>query len=177
MIVSAITSHTEEHGARMSLFLVPREMEGVTVVSTPMVDSRNSAMVSFDNVVLPSESLIGGLNKGLITLQPALNITNIHLSAELLGIANEAFQRTLQYLKSRKQFGSNIGSFQALQHRAAKLWTEIELCKSVVMKALRTLDETPADIGAIASVAKAKTCQVAELATNEAIQMLSLIHI
>ena len=100
-----------------------------------------------------------------------LNIANVHLSAELLGIANECFGRTLRYLNERKQFGVEIGSFQGLQHRAAILWTEIELCKSIVLKALRALDESPDEAGLLASTAKAKTCQVAELASNEGIQM------
>ena len=77
----------------------------------------------------------------------------------------------MQYLTERKQFGVEIGSFQGLQHRAAILWTEIELCKSIVLKALRALDESPEEAGLLASTAKAKTCQVAELATNEGIQM------
>ena len=100
-------------------------------------------------------------------LQAALNIANVHLAAELLGIANECFDRTLHYLKDRKQFGVAIGSFQALQHRAAILWMEIELCKSVVLKALRALDESPQDAALLASTAKAKACQTAELASNE----------
>jgi alkylation response protein AidB-like acyl-CoA dehydrogenase len=100
-----------------------------------------------------------------------LDIANAHLAAELLGIATECFQQTLQYLKDRKQFGVPIGSFQALQHRAAILWTEIELCKSLVLKALRALDDSPGDAGLLTSMAKAKTCKVAELATNEGIQM------
>ena len=100
-----------------------------------------------------------------------LDIANIYLSAELLGIAEESFDRTLQYLKERKQFGVLIGSFQALQHRAADWWSEIELCKSVVLKALQSLDDSDKKVPALASVAKAKLSEVAELSTNEAIQM------
>ena len=96
---------------------------------------------------------------------------NIYLAAELLGIAQETFDVTLQYLKERKQFGVLIGSFQALQHRAAHWWSEVELCKSVVLKALQAMDEGDKKSSALASIAKAKLCEVAELATNEAIQM------
>ena len=103
-----------------------------------------------------SDQLIGSLDEGMAILQPALNVANVHLAAELLGLANECFQRTLQYLKERKQFGTTIGSFQALQHRAAILWTEIELCKWIVIKALRALDDSPEDAALLASTAKAK---------------------
>ena len=133
------------------LFLVPRDAEGVTITKTEMVDSRNSATVQINDVTVESDQLIGQSGAGLATLQKALNIANVHLSAELLGIANECFGRTLRYLNERKQFGVEIGSFQGLQHRAAILWTEIELCKSIVLKALRALDESPDEAGLLAS--------------------------
>ncbi|MEL7187301.1 MAG: acyl-CoA dehydrogenase family protein [Pseudomonadota bacterium] len=171
LIVSARTSGEPGDADGISLFLVPSDADGVDVVRTPMVDSRNAASVKLTDVQVGDDQLIGDAGNGMSILQPALNIANVHLAAELLGMANEAFQRTLQYLKERKQFGIIIGSFQALQHRAAILWTEIELCKSIVLKALRALDESPADASLLASTAKAKTCQTAQLATNEGIQM------
>jgi len=171
LIVSARTSGVTGDADGISLFLVPRDADGVAVTRTPMVDSRNAATVRFSDVSVGSDQLLGVLDKGMAILQPALNIANVHLAAELLGIANESFQRTLQYLKERKQYGVFIGTFQALQHRAAILWTEIELCKSIVLKALRALDDSPEDAALLASMAKVKTCRTAELATNEAIQM------
>jgi alkylation response protein AidB-like acyl-CoA dehydrogenase len=171
LIVSARTSGVTGDADGISLFLVPRDAEGVEVTRTPMVDSRNAATVRFGDVSVGSDQLLGVLDQGMATLQPALNIANVHLAAELLGIASESFQRTLQYLKERKQYGVFIGTFQALQHRAAILWTEIELCKSIVLKALRALDDSPEDAALLASMAKVKTCRVAELATNESIQM------
>ena len=93
------------------------------------------------------------------------------MAAELLGIAQESFDRTLKYMKERKQFGAFIGSFQALQHRAAHWWSEIELCKSLVLKALQALDEGDERTPALASIAKAKLSEIAELSTNEAIQL------
>lgn len=170
-IVSARTSGQAGDADGISLFLVANDADGVDVMITPMVDSRNAAQIRFDEVVVTAEQRIGDVDKGMVTLQAALNIANVHQAAELLGIANQCFQKTLAYLKERKQFGIVIGTFQALQHRAAILWTEIELCKSIVLKALRALDESPADAALLASVAKAKTCRTAELATNEGIQM------
>jgi alkylation response protein AidB-like acyl-CoA dehydrogenase len=89
----------------------------------------------------------------------------------LLGIALEVFQRTVEYLKERKQFGVPIGSFQALQHRAAILYGELELCRSVVLRALQALDAEDAEVPALASLAKARCGATARLATAEAIQM------
>ena len=155
----------------LSLFLVPADAEGVTVDSVSMVDSRSVANVTFSNVAVTGNGVIGEIDKGMNALQPVLDIANVHLSAELLGISIECFDRTLHYLKDRTQFGIAIGTFQALQHRAATLWMEIELCKSIVLKALRALDENSSDSSILASQAKAKTCKIAELATNEGIQL------
>jgi alkylation response protein AidB-like acyl-CoA dehydrogenase len=171
LIVSARTSGEPGETDGISLFLMPRDANGVEVTRMPMVDSRNAANIRFSDVNVGSEQLIGALDQGMATLQTTLNIANVHLAAELLGIADECFQRTLQYLKERKQYGVVIGTFQALQHRAAILWTEIELCKSIVLKALRELDDSPEDAALLASMAKAKACRAAELATNESIQM------
>lgn len=171
LIVAARTSGAPGDANGITLFLVPREAKGVEVSRVIMVDSRNAADVAFNNVVIDQDKVVGTVDGGLAALGPVLNIANAHLSAELLGIATECFDRTLAYLKERKQFGVNIGSFQALQHRAAILWAEIELCKSIVLKAMRALDESPQNAGLLTSMAKAKTCKVAELATNEGIQM------
>jgi alkylation response protein AidB-like acyl-CoA dehydrogenase len=171
LIVAARTSGEPGDTDGISLFLVPGDANGVEVARTPMVDSRNAANILFTEVSVGGDQLIGDVDRGMAILQPALSIANVHLAAELLGIASECFQRTLQYLKERKQYGVLIGTFQALQHRAAILWTEIELCKSIVLKAQRALDDSPEDAALLASIAKAKTCQAAELATNEGIQM------
>lgn len=171
LVVSTRTSGAAGDASGISLFLVPCDTEGVEIERTQLVDSRNAANVRFRNVTVNGDQLVGALDEGMATLQPALDIANVHLSAELLGIANECFQRTLQYIKERKQFGTIIGTFQALQHRAAILWTEIELCKSIVLKAQRALDDSPEEAALLASSAKAKTCAAAELATNEGIQM------
>ena len=136
-----------------------------------MVDSRNSSTVVLEDVLIGEHQILGGIGNGHNVLSIILDIANTHLAAELLGISIESFRRTLSYLKERKQFGVNIGSFQALQHRAATLWSEIELCKSIVLKALRSLDDPSLSTPRLASSAKAKTCKIAALATNEAVQM------
>lgn len=171
LIVAARTSGATGDEEGISLFVVDRNTAGVEVERVAVTDGRNYANIRFTNVEVAREALLGEEGKGFVGLTATLDIGNIYLSAELLGIAQESFDRTLQYLKERKQFGVLIGSFQALQHRAADWWSEIELCKSVVLKALQSLDDSDKKVPALASIAKAKLSEVAELSTNEAIQM------
>ncbi|MCQ4322245.1 acyl-CoA dehydrogenase family protein [Stutzerimonas stutzeri] len=171
LIVAARTAGEAGDADGITLLLVDREAPGVEVERTLMVDSRNAGVVRFDQVRVGAEAVLGEVGQGSATLERLLDVGNAHLAAELLGIAQEAFERTVAYLKERKQFGVTLGSFQALQHRAAHLWSEIELLKSVVLKALKALDDGDADTAMRVSVAKAKACEVAELATNEGVQL------
>ena len=155
----------------LSLFLVPADARGVTVEAYPALDISVAAIVTLEQVEVPGSALLGEAGDGQAVLDRVLDIARIGASAELLGIAQEAFGRTIEYLKERKQFGVPIGSFQALQHRAAQLHAEIEMCKSVVLKALQTLDEGADDFAELASLAKAKLSTTAHRAATEAIQM------
>jgi alkylation response protein AidB-like acyl-CoA dehydrogenase len=166
-VVSAAT------GDGLSLFVVPAGAGGVTVERCAVLDTHAAAAVIFHDVALPPDALLGEREHGGDLLDQILDVARIGASAELLGLAQEAFERTVDYLKERKQFGVPIGSFQALQHRAAKLHAEIELCKSVVLKALQALDEGAAaqSVAELASLAKAKVSSTAHLAATEAVQM------
>jgi len=155
----------------ISLVIVDRSAAGVEIERRKTVDCRNYANIRFNNVAVAKSALLGEEGAGFHALSATLDAGNAFLAAEMLGIAKQTFDMTLQYLKERKQFGVLIGSIQALQHRAAHWWSEIELCKSVVLKALQGLDEGDAKSSLLVSIAKAKLCEVAELATNEAIQM------
>jgi acyl-CoA dehydrogenase len=114
---------------------------------------------------------VGIVGRGADVLDPVLDRATIGLCAELLGTISEAFDRTVNYLKTRKQFGVAIGSFQALKHRAAHMFTEVELSRSIVLDALRAIDEKRSDVPALASVAKARVSDTAFLVGNEAVQM------
>ncbi|MBP8924361.1 MAG: acyl-CoA dehydrogenase family protein [Pseudomonadales bacterium] len=155
----------------VSLLLVDAHAAGVERERTVMVDARNAARIVFNAVKVPRDALLGDWHGGAAALTETLDTGRTCLAAELLGIADEAFARTLDYLKQRKQFGKLIGEFQALQHRAARLFCEIELCRSVVMRALRAIDEQHPRRAALASLAKARACETATLAVNEALQM------
>lgn len=171
LIVAARTAGKPGDQQGISLFLVDSGAKGVERQRVDMVDSRNYAEISFKQVKVDADSLLGEEGAGFNALSTVLDIANAHLSAELLGICVETFDRTLQYLKDRKQFGVSIGSFQALQHRAAHWWSEIEMAKSLVLKTLQGLDSNADKISELVSITKAKLSEVAELSTNEAIQM------
>ena len=171
IIVVARTSGDEKSIDGISLFLVDRSASGVSVQRTTMVDSRNAANITLDAVSVNSDALVGELNEGWQILDPALDRGRVALAAEMMGLSLEAFDRTIAYLKQREQFGALIGSFQALQHRAAKMQADIELCRSVILQALSSVDEAPEQLPLLASLAKAKLNELSKLATNEAVQM------
>ena len=156
----------------LTLFLIDAQAKGVKVERKTMMDSRNIATVTLKNVKANKAAILGGEGKGERYLEKALDIARIGLSAEMLGAMQEAFERTIAYLKEREQFGVPIGVFQGLQHRAANMYCEIELCKSLVLKGLQTIDEDDVkSLALIASMVKAKVGEVLKLVTNEGIQM------
>jgi alkylation response protein AidB-like acyl-CoA dehydrogenase len=155
----------------VTLFLVPADAAGLTRTRLIMVDSRNAAKVTLDRVSIGPDAVLGPLDAGADLLEAALDRARAGLAAEMLGGASEAFERTLQYLKDRKQFGVAIGSFQALKHRAARMFCEIEMSRSAMLAAVSALDQGGNDAGALASLAKAKANETFFLCGNEAIQM------
>ena len=172
-IVVARTSGSSGDRDGLTLFLVSGGAEGVKTVRTNMVDSRNAANVEFENVTVEPNAVIGEVDKGADVLDPTLDIARIGLTAEMLGSAQECFERTVEYLKEREQFGVPIGSFQALKHRAANMFCEVELSKSVVLEALTALDEgrSQEEIAILASLAKAKVGEMFHTVAREGIQM------
>ena len=157
----------------LTLFLVPADQSGVSISRTSMVDARNAANLSLTDVSVPADAVLGSVNGGAEILDAALDIARIGLAAEMLGSLQECFERTVAYLKEREQFGVPIGSFQALKHRAANMFCEIELSKSCVLEALTALDEArdAQEIARLASLAKAKVGETFTTVSREGIQM------
>ena len=155
----------------LTLFLVDREQPGITTERTIMVDSRNAANIRCENLRVEAESVIGDIGGAWPVLDAVLDRGRVALAAEMMGLALEAFERTVAYLKEREQFGAKIGSFQALQHRAAIMQADIELCRSVLLQALTAVDETPEQLPMLASLAKTRLNELVLLVTNEAVQM------
>ena len=170
-IISVRTRRGDDPCEGVSIFLVPANADGLNIETTKLLDNHRSSNIRLENVLVSRSQLLGPLHGGCSILKKTLDRGRIGMAAEMLGIAQEVFARTLQYLKERKQFGVTIGTFQALQHRAAILFGEIELCKSVVLKALQAIDEDSDELALLASLAKAKCGQTASLATAEGIQM------
>ena len=170
-IVAARTAGTPGETKGVTLFLVDSTAKGIRAERTPMVDTHNAARVTFDNVNVGADHVLGKVDAGWDALEGTLNVGRAVVAAELMGAADEAFTRTVGYLRERKQFGRLIGEFQALQHRAAYLYCELEVSRSAVLKALQMLDDSFETAGAIVSIAKAKAGQSATLAVQEAVQM------
>jgi alkylation response protein AidB-like acyl-CoA dehydrogenase len=171
LIVVARSSGDNRASEGLTLLLVDRKTAGIDCKRTIMVDSRNAANISFDNVIVPADNVIGEVNEGWSILEPVLDRGRVAIAAEMMGCALEAFERTIDYLKEREQFGVLIGSFQALQHRAAHMQSELELCRSVLLQALSTVDDAPEQLPLLASLAKARLNELVKLVTNEAVQM------
>jgi alkylation response protein AidB-like acyl-CoA dehydrogenase len=171
LIVSARTSGETDAREGITLFLVNAKAAGVSITRSSLVDSHNSAVVELRDVAVTDADIVGSLDKGAVVLDAVLDAGRATLAAELLGVAEEAFERTLVYLRDREQFGVKIGTFQALQHRAAHLFCEIELVRSVVLRTLQALEAQEPNAASLVCLAKAKASDVARLATNEAVQM------
>ena len=171
IVLAARTSGGIEDQSGISLFLIDPNSTGLQRKRTHMVDSRNASEIHLKGVEVSETKLLGELDAGFSIIEEVLERGQIGISAEMLGNTLEAFDITLEYLKERKQFGAVIGSFQALQHRAAVMFAEIELTKSSVMGALNAVDENSNDRSRFASLAKFKAGETLHLVSSEAVQM------
>jgi len=171
LIVAARTSGEPGEARGLTLFLVDRHAHGLSVERTIMVDSRNAARIAFDGVEVDADAVLGEVDEGFGLLEGVLDVGRVAVAAELVGAGEEAFSMTVRYLKDRKQFGRAIGEYQALQHRAAHCYSELEITRSVVLKAAQALDGGAANAGALAAIAKARAGRSAALAVQESVQM------
>jgi alkylation response protein AidB-like acyl-CoA dehydrogenase len=171
LIVAARTAGSAGERDGLTLFLVDPKTRGIATERTEMVDSHNAARVVFDNVEVNADSVLGEVDQGGALLDGILNIGRGAVASEMVGVSEEVFGRTVSYLKERKQFGKAIGEFQALQHRAAQLYIDIEITRAAVLKALQALDADVDNAGAAVAVAKARAGTTATLAVQEGVQM------
>ncbi len=155
-------------GGKIELYLVKADAPGVSRQKLNLADSRGAANVTFENVAVSDADKLSG---GADLLEKTLDRARAGVAAEMLGASLQAFDITLDYLKTRVQFGQVIGSFQALQHRAAKMFTELELSRSAVEAALTAIDNNAPDVPELVSLAKAKMGDTFHLVSNEMVQM------
>jgi alkylation response protein AidB-like acyl-CoA dehydrogenase len=171
LIVAARTSGKPGDDKGITLFCIPANANGVKRTTLKTMDSRGAADIEFAGVEAGADSVLGAVDGGASLLDGILDRARIGLAAEMLGQASQAFEITNDYLKTRVQFGQPIGAFQALQHRAAKMFTELELTRSCVIAALDALDENRNDVAELASVAKARASDTLHLVSSEMVQM------
>jgi alkylation response protein AidB-like acyl-CoA dehydrogenase len=171
IVVATRTSGSPGDRDGLSLFVLDANTEGVSVQRTLLVDGRGAARVRFEDAAVDGARILGGVDVGAEVLDTVLDRATIGLSSEMLGTFEEAFERTLTYLKTREQFGVKIGTFQGLRHRAAHMFSELEFTRSVVRNARSAIDEGRDDVSQCASAAKARCSDAAVLIGGEALQM------
>jgi alkylation response protein AidB-like acyl-CoA dehydrogenase len=166
--VTLVAAQTDEG---LTLFAVEKDAKGMEVEGVRLADSSIGARLTFEDVVVDADAVIGEVGGGAEILDRALNAGRVGAAAELVGVGSAAMDMTVDYLKQRKQFGKLIGEFQALQFRAAHLYSELEIARAATLKAQQLLDEGGADAEAMVSVAKAKAGRASLLAVQEGVQM------
>ena len=171
LILVARTSGEPGDRDGLTLFALEPGAPGLSIQRNLMVDGRNAADVVFEGVAIPADRVLGRVDAGAELLDAVFARAAIGLSAEMLGTFDEIFERTLAYIKDREPFGVKIGTFQALRHRIADMWCELELARSVVRDALSALDEGREDALQMASAAKARCSDVSNQIAGEALQM------
>ena len=171
LLVAARTGGGPGESKGITLFAVPRDTAGVAVENVALADSSKAARLTLSNVAVDADAVVGEVDDGWLPLSRGLNAGRAGAASELVGIATGASEMTFDYLKQRKQFGRLIGEFQALQHRAAHLYGEIEIARAATLKAAQLLDAGDPRAELMTAVAKAKAGKVARLAVQEGVQM------
>jgi alkylation response protein AidB-like acyl-CoA dehydrogenase len=171
LIVAARTAGSAEDDEGVTLFAVPRDAANVSARAERLTDASLAARIEFDGVEVDADAVIGEVDAGRDPLGRLLRAGRTGAAAEMLGVGGGAMDMTLGYLKERKQFGTLIGSYQALQHRAAHLYSEMEVARAAVLKAQQLLDAGDDRAEAAVSVAKAMTGIATTLSVQEGVQM------
>jgi alkylation response protein AidB-like acyl-CoA dehydrogenase len=172
LIVAARTAGSPGEADGITLFLVAADAAGIERTAMVEIETRGAAAIDFDGVALDADAVLGEVGKGAALLDAILDRARIGTAAEMLGAAQEAFETTLDYLRTRVQFGEIIGTFQALQHRVSALYGEIELTRSAVEAGLAALDrDGPPDVPELASIAKVLAGETLRLVASEMIQL------
>jgi len=171
LLVAARTGGSAGETKGVTLFVIPRDTAGISIENVALADSSKAARLTLSNVAVDADAVVGEVDDGWTPLSRGLNAGRAGAASELVGIAAGASAMTFDYLKQRKQFGRLIGEFQALQHRAAHLYGEIEIARAAALKAAQLLDAGDPRAELMTAVAKAKAGKAARLAVQEGVQM------
>lgn len=170
-IVCARTSGTAGRAEGLTLFVVPADSSGISRKALSTVDSRGYAKINFDNVEVSADAVVGTADQGSDLLRQVLDRAVAGLGAEMLGVSGQTFDMTLEYLKTRKQFGNLIGSFQALGHRAAELFSGLEMSRSCAEAALQAIDADAENISVLSALSGSKVGDFLHQMSNQMIQI------
>lgn len=171
ILVVARTAGDADDADGLTLFALPADTAGLTADSRRLLDSSIAARLTLDGVEVDGDAVVGDVDDGRTALTRLLSAARTGAAAESLGVGDGAMTRTIDYLRQRKQFGQTIGSFQALQHRAAHLYSEMEIARAAVLKAQQLLDDASPDADVAVSVAKAMAGMAMTLSVQESVQM------
>jgi len=171
LLVSARTAGGPDDRDGITLFAVPRDTADLVAEAERLADASITARVTFDNIRLDADAVVGEVDAGAAPLDRLLRAGRTGTAAELVGVGAGAMDMTMGYLKERRQFGTVIGSYQALQHRAAHLYSEMEVARAAVLKAQQLLDASSPLADEAVSVAKAQAALATALSVQEGIQM------
>ena len=171
LVVVTRTSGKSGERDGLTLLVVDKGAPGLEITRTAMIDNRNAAVVTLNEVGVDAARVLGAVDQGAEILDLVLELGTACLCAEMLGAMTHSFETTVDYLKTREQFGVKIGSFQGLKHRAARMFAELELARSVTLEVLRAIDENGNDAPTLVSVAKARCSDAANLMSREMLQM------
>ncbi len=177
LVVSARTSGGPLDSSGISLFLVDAKAAGVTMKTERSVDNQRSADIRFDQVKLGADALIGNAGEGFEVLDEALDFASVLLCGEAVGAMNSANVATLEYIKTRKQFGVAIGSFQALQHRMVDMTIVTRQADSIALLAAHAVDQAARGLMSVTerrhvvAAARVKMADACRQVGQEAIQL------
>ena len=171
LIVSARSAGTQRDTNGISLFVVPVETPGVVIRDYRTIDGQRAATVQFNHVAVPASALLGKMGGGWDMLEEAADYGVSLLCAEAVGAMDAIFNATLEYLKTRQQFGAPIGRFQALQHRMADMYIHLEQARSMAMLVAARMDCDAEERRRVASAAKVRIGQAAKFIGQQAVQL------
>jgi pimeloyl-CoA dehydrogenase small subunit len=172
LIVTARTKGAQTDRNGIGVFLVPRDAKGVSVKGYPTQDGMHAADITFTGVEVGADAVIGDAENGLPLIEQVVDDARIALCAEAVGAMEQALKITVEYLKTRKQFGVPIGSFQTLQHRAADMFVNLEQARSMAMLATMAGDFDDAKERATAvAAAKVQVGKSLKFVGQQAIQL------
>lgn len=172
LIVSARSGGAQRDTDGISLFVVPADAAGVTLREYRTIDCQRAADITFANVVVPASALLGKAGAGWDILDAAADYGATLLCAEAVGAMEALNAATLEYLKTRQQFGVPIGKFQALQHRMAEMFMQLEQARSMAtLAAVKVASADPLERRRTVSAAKARVGQALKYVGQQAVQL------